>query len=436
MSSLNLLGYTTRVETPFVQVTIGEYTFGVYENRDLQSGRDSLGVFRLQKVKYPNFVQSLNITKINGRVNKYTLLLSYAITQDNDPNFFEKVFSSVSNSRKIVFSYGDLSAPTFIYGNEEAIITSITSQFNARGANIDYTISAVSSSILASSGSHIFTGRIAKPSDVIKEMLYAPKYGLLEVFPGMRNRSLIETKGLIASNDKAVNLLGKVNISALEYLNYLVSCMSVDGSNTLQKNSVYSLVIVDDTSGDFEGPYFKVVMVSKLTDDLQTYEIDIGYPSQNIVLAFGIENNLTYSLFYNYQRKVNDAEFTQRIDDRGNLVEVYSPIIATGNRNLTVGESDKTWWTKVTEYPITASITLKGLLRPALLMTRVRLNVFYFGRKHISSGLYIVTAQEDQIDFNGYRTTLKITRISPDNSEFIIDNRGNTPKPNLQVTEN
>jgi hypothetical protein len=37
MSSLNLLGYTTRVETPFVQVTIGEYTFGVYENRDLQS---------------------------------------------------------------------------------------------------------------------------------------------------------------------------------------------------------------------------------------------------------------------------------------------------------------------------------------------------------------------------------------------------------------
>ena len=368
-------------------------------------------------------------------MNKYTLLLSYAITQDNDPNFFEKVFSSVSNSRKIVFSYGDLSAPTFIYGNEEAIITSITSQFNARGANIDYTISAVSSSILASSGSYIFTGRTAKPSDVIKEILYEPKYGLLEVFPGMRNRSLIETKGLIINNDKAVSLLGKVNTSALEYLNYLVSCMSVDGSNTLQKNSVYSLVIVDDTSGDFEGPYFKVVMVSKLTDDLQTYEIDIGYPSQNIVLAFGIENNLTYSLFYNYQRKVNDAEFTQRIDDRGNLVEVYSPVIATGNRNLTVGESDKTWWTKVTEYPITASITLKGLLRPALLMTRVRLNVFYFGRKHISSGLYIVTAQEDQIDFNGYRTTLKITRISPDNSEFIID-RGNTPKPNLQVTEN
>jgi hypothetical protein len=419
MSGVNLLGYTTRVETPFVKVTIGEYTFGVYENTDLQRGQDSMGIYRLQKVKYPNFIQSLSITKINGRVNRYTLILSYPITENSDPNFFEKVFSSVSQTRKIVFSYGDLSAPTYIYRDEQAIITSISSQFNIAGSKIDYTISAVSSAILASSGSWSFDPRFAKPSDIIFQLLYEPKYGLLEVFPGMRDRNTVVTKGLIASDDKVVNILKKVNISALEYLNYLISCMSSDGSNTLQKSKIYSLVVVDDTTGDFEGPYFKVVPVTKLTDDLQTYEIDIGYPSQNIVLSFGIENNLTYSLFYNYQRQINDAEYRQRIDDNGNLVDVYAPVIASGNPNFSVAESDKTWWTKVTEYPITASITLKGLLRPALLMTRVRLNVYYFGRKHISSGLYIITAQDDQIDYNGYRTTLKITRISPDNSEFI-----------------
>ena len=72
------------------------------------------------------------------------------------------------------------------------------------------------------------------------------------------------------------------------------------------------------------------------------------------------------------------------------------------------------YWTKITEYPISAVITLKGLLRPAILMTRVRLNVYFFGKKHISSGLYIVTKQVDRIDMNGYRTTLNLTRIRGD----------------------
>lgn len=418
MSSVNLLGFTTRVETPFVKVTIGDYTFGVYENQDLRNSRDELGVFKLQKIKYPNFIQSLNITKINGRVNRYTLSIEYAITQDNDPNFFEKVFSSVSKTRKIVFSYGDLSAPTFIYRDEQAIITSITSRLNAGGSKIEYTISAVSSAILATSGAFTFNGRRAKPSDVILELLYQDKYGLLEVFPGMRDRNIVLSKGLIAGDDVAVNLLRKTNMSSLDYLNFLVSSMTT-GESSLTKNKIYALIIVDDTSGDFEGPYFKVEPVSKSKDDLQTYEIDIGYPSQNLVTAFSIDNNLTYSLFYDYQLKINDAEYTQRINDRGELVEVFAPVIASNTETFTPGESDKTWWTKVTEYPITASITLKGLLRPALLMTRVRLNVFYYGRKHISSGLYIVTSQEDQIDYDGYRTTLRITRISPDNSEYI-----------------
>jgi hypothetical protein len=418
MSSVNLLGFTTRVETPFVKVTIGDYTFGVFENQDLRRGIDEFGVFKLQKIKYPNFIQSLNITKINGRVNRYTLVMEYAITQNNDPNFFEKVFSSVSNTRKIVFSYGDISAPSYIYRDEQAIITSITSQFNSGGSKIQYTINAVSSAMLSMSGSFTFSGRTAKPSDVILELLYQERYGLLELFPGMRNRGEVLSKGLIASNDVAVNLKTKAAISPLEYLNYLVNSMTT-GEVSLQKNTIFSLVIVDDTSGEFDGPYFKVVPVSKSKDDLQTYEIDIGYPSQNLVTEFSVDNNLTYSLFYNYQQQINDGEYVQRINDNGKLVDVYSPVVASKTGDFTAEESDKTWWTKVTEYPITASITLKGLIRPALLMTRVRLNVFYYGRKHISSGLYIITAQEDLINDRGYRTTLKITRISPDTSEFL-----------------
>lgn len=50
-------------------------------------------------------------------------------------------------------------------------------------------------------------------------------------------------------------------------------------------------------------------------------------------------------------------------------------------------------------------------------MTYLRLNVIFPGggegiRKHISSGLYIVTKQVDDISGNGYKTTLSLTKIS------------------------
>jgi hypothetical protein len=48
-------------------------------------------------------------------------------------------------------------------------------------------------------------------------------------------------------------------------------------------------------------------------------------------------------------------------------------------------------------------------------MQYLRLNVvFPGGHKHISSGLYLVTKQEDSIDSNGYRTTLGLTKIAGD----------------------
>lgn len=66
----------------------------------------------------------------------------------------------------------------------------------------------------------------------------------------------------------------------------------------------------------------------------------------------------------------------------------------------------------MTQYPITVTVTLKGLLRPAILMTYVKLNVLFYGRSHIASGVYIITKQTDSIDGSGYKTTLNLTRIS------------------------
>lgn len=422
MANISLLGSTSRVETPYIKVTVGDesegYTFGVF-NKTLSS-KDNDGFYKVFKVNYPNYIQSLQITKINGQVNTYILNIVYPITPDDDPNFFEKVFSSVSETRKIIFSYGDMSLPTFIYKNEEAIITSITSKFNIETSQISYNVNAVSSAALASSGTYTFINGSTKkkPSDEIKKLLYNKLYGLQEIFYGMTNKDLVEQKGIIASDDKYVTLQTKTNISALDYLTYLISCMipASGSSNTIQQSSIYIMTIVDDITGEFGGPYFKITKTTAAVQYSDAYEIDIGYPTANIVMAFTIENNENYSIYYNWQSKINPNKYVQRIDNKGNLIQEFAPVISSRNTNYITTTSDKTWWTKITEYPISATITLKGLLRPAILMTYVRLNVYFWGKKHISSGLYIVTKQQDQIDKSGYRTTLSITRISGDNS--------------------
>lgn len=72
----------------------------------------------------------------------------------------------------------------------------------------------------------------------------------------------------------------------------------------------------------------------------------------------------------------------------------------------------------MTQFPVSATLTIKGLVRPAILMTYVRINALFYGQRHSSSGLYIITKQQDVIDGRGYRTILSLTRIAGDNDYF------------------
>lgn len=415
MANISLLNSPSRVEIPYIKVQIGTYVFGVYSKTSAKE-IDEKGFYKAAKLVYPNYVKSLQIVKINGKVNQYTLVLVYPITANDDPNFFEKIFSSVSKSRKIIFSYGDMSMPTYIYKNEEAIITDVRTQFNIASSTITYTVSAVSSAALLSSGVYTFMASPfpVKPSDKIKELLTNSYYGLSEVFYGMKDKAAVERMNLIPGDDKAVKLETKTNISALDYLSYLVSCM-IPASAPLyevKQRDIYILTILDDTSGELGGPYFKISKaISKITRP-DAYYIDIGYPTANIVLDFQLQNQENFSIFYDWQKKLNTEEYTYRIDDEGNLELEYAPIISSKNDYYRTRIEDQTWWTKITEYPVSATITLKGLLRPAILMTYVNLNVYFFGWKHISSGTYIVTKQVDRIDESGSVTTLSLTRVA------------------------
>lgn len=409
-----LLGATSRIETPFISVQIGDYTFGVF-NKSVSSEH----YITYQKELYPNFVHSLDIIKVNGAVNTYTLSLKYQIRPGDDPNFLEKVFSKQATTRRMILSYGDYSMPSFIYKQETCTITDVKSSIDFNSSAISYTITAISDALSLKAGTHNFPRRKAKPSDVIKEILYKKSYGVQDIFYGMRDPDLVTSKGMIASDDKEINIDAKNGMTIFDYLNYLVSCMSPAssiGSSVIQSGR-YTFVIHDDYQGEVGGPYFTVSRIttnSTLYNKLDTYVIDIGYPGVDPVMDFSIDDDQTYSILYNYSKEVNQSEYIYRINNSGEVDEIYSPAISNNTNNFKTSEPDKIWWTSVTQYPIKATLTIKGLLRAAVLMSYVRVNVYFYGNKHLSSGLYLITKQQDTITESGYRTKLSLTRISGD----------------------
>jgi hypothetical protein len=145
------------------------------------------------------------------------------------------------------------------------------------------------------------------------------------------------------------------------------------------------------------------------------YEIDIGINTSTIVRSFKIDQNENFSLYYEYQEKAHPEDYVRRLNNDGLWEDVYAPTKMMRQNKYDTKATDKVWWTKITQFPITAEIQIQGLLRPATLMQYVRLNVIFpGGNKHISSGLYIVTRQIDNIGPNGYATNLGLTRIKGD----------------------
>lgn len=417
--STHLLSYPSLVEAPFILVKIGNFTFGSYSKKgDFNKLNSNV------TVDYPNFMDSIDIVKVNGTVNQYTISMTYQIQAGEDPNFLEKVFSSVGYGN-IYISYGDWMNPSFIYKEEEALITKVTSSVDFSGSKIQYTVYCTSNSLALLGGTFNFPARKAKPSDVIKEILYNNTYGVGNIFYGMTNKTQVLNKNLIASDDRTVQIEAKESIDPLSYINYLVTCMTSNEDSTESpiKTSTYYLTIHDDTYGEenMSGPYFKITKVKadgKALASADTYELDIGYPSDNLVTSFSLRTDNSWALLYNYSENIDKQNYIYRIDDEGKIITQYSPALTTSAKKFRTTATQKDWWTNMTQFPVTAQVTIRGLVRPAMLMTKIRINAFFYGQRHISSGLYIVNKQEDKIDRGGYRTILSLTRIAGDQDWF------------------
>lgn len=476
--STNLLSYPTLVESPYISVTIGDYTFGSYDRgkeytiqtrlgsefyrqtkllnkkqtmtdgavltkgkdnniyAETKDGRRLLVINNYgsgkaddnvsHKISYPNFLESLDVIKINGSVNIYTINMVYQIRPGDDPNFLDKILSSESEFRRIKISYGDSASPSFLYKEEEAIITKVDCNVDFSESRITYTLHCTSSAVKVV-GNAINWPALSniKPSDKILEILKNNKdYGLLNVFPAMTINN-IRKYGWIATNDRAVRIEAKTGLDPLSYINYLVTCMVSNDSdpNDALKKSSYYMTIIDDIHNGYGGTYFLIKEVRSDSYTLQTantYEVDVGYPGDiennhsNLVMSFNINNDNSWALLYNYNEKMSLDNYTYSIDNNGNVISEYSPTITTSTRTNTTNASQKAWWTSMTQYQIKATLVIKGLVRSTLLMTYLRVNALFYGQRHISSGLYIITKQEDKIDKNGYRTILSLTRIAGD----------------------
>lgn len=166
--------------------------------------------------------------------------------------------------------------------------------------------------------------RIAKPSDVIYDLLNRKQYGLSDIFYGMIDLDKIKRDGLIASDDKKVRIPAKHSISILDYLNYLVNCMHpASDLSSIVSTASYYLTVVDDVKSIYNGPYFKVTKVkseAKLINSLDVYDIDIGFPGNNYVTSFSINDDNSWSILYKYSDKLNQLNSVYKIDDQGKVI--------------------------------------------------------------------------------------------------------------------
>lgn len=391
------------VQAPFVEIDINGYIIGSYKSKIEE---------------YPNYISRLDIKKINGEINSYTIGLIHQIRPGADPNGIDELLSKVRYN-KIKIRYGDCESGS-LFKDTEAIITNVVQNRDYAGMRISYTIYATSACNYVTSMKFNFKATVDRPSYVIRDLLYNNSETsnlLLDVFPGMRDRLLVESKNLIPTNDAVISIEAKNNMPILEYINYLVGCMS-NITNSIKdvtrnftdilRNSTYYITYEDDYKN---GSYFKISEVqanqSKTAASVNVFDITVGYPDGNDVLNFTIKNNNAWSLLYKNSGPV--SEFLYGIDNDGDNTTTVSPNLISSSNIL--NEMQKNWWTQMTKFPISAQLSMRGLLKPISLMDYINIDVRFYGSQHITSGLYVVTGQQDLLSGSGFSTNLSLVRV-------------------------
>lgn len=384
------------VEAPYGKITLGGVTIGSYTNK-----------------KFPNYLNGINVRKTNGSLNEYTINLTHQIYPGDNPNYIDNLISK-NGYNKIQIEYGDAEAG-IAFRDIEALLINAKSSFDFFNNRINYTLSATSSSVMSAVNRRNYTSVTDKPSNIINKMLYDTGE-LLEYFPGMANKSFVNSNNLIPSNDEKVTIAAVSNTTPLNYMNKLVASMS-------NKDSIYYMSIDDNNRNE---SYFKIKQINTNFPTAYfplVYEIDINYPDENsLAYNFSVDTDYSWPLAYEYAGGISTYNYD--IDNAGKLI---SEKLTSNLKSITnvqgANVQDKNWWKNVTEFPVKATLEIKGLTTYTMLLNYIKVNVFYFGQKRNSSGIYIVTGQEDSLSGNGFKTKLSLLRVAGDNQHISVDGR-------------
>lgn len=384
------------ISTPFVTCKFGGQEFGLTSKFNSTT-----------KTREISYVTSLLVDKkASGTVNTYQLGMTYTIEPGADPNYIDYIISKAMD-RKILFTYGDMGQPEYSYIKEQAIITNIVPNVSMSSNSIQYTISATSSVALSYSVRRPFPSHSrAKPSEIIKQVLYAEDNGLLDLFTGMRNKDGVEARNLIAGNDSPIDIEEALDKSPLEYIRMLVSKMiAADGS--------FFAMIIHDEPNNIDGPFFEVINsnLHQGKGNIYSMDVDVGYPGSTPVFSFVPSQNTSLALITKYQDTMDIGRIID-VNDDGSLFRSSTPSLAI--RNGAESPSLRSWWNNMTSYPISATLTTRGLIKPSILCDYIKVNILFFGQKFNYSGLYMVTAQRDSITMSGKKTELSLIRVKGD----------------------
>ena len=386
------------VEAPFIEIDFNGQTIGSYNG--------SLDI-------YPNYISDLQVSKQNGIINQYIIKLVHQIRPGDDSNLLDELLSTV-NYDKIKIKYGDSNSGTY-FQDINAIITNVRMNRSYTNMNISYTVEATSAGELIKTYTTNFPAVTDKPSNVLTSLIYGQNIVsdiIQEAFPGMKNKTFVMSNNLIPTNDAIVNLDAQTNVNIIDYINYLVGCMSNELSgDTVIRNSTYYSTFVDNDPSNPDGAYIKVTEVTANTNPYglsdKIYTINVGYPD-NIVYNFSVDSTDSWELLYKNNQKAKEYFYT--IINNGDVEKYYSPSLTS--TTSVMSEINKNWWTQMVKFPLTAQLTIKGLLKPIMLMDYINVDVLFYGQQHITSGVYAITGQTDFLSGTGYKTTLSLVRVS------------------------
>lgn len=399
-NTTNLPVISVAVEAPYFEVEMGGVKIGGYHNN-----------------KIPNYVKSLTVKKVNGSINEYSFLLIHQIRPGDNPNYIDNILSG-TGFNYINIRYGNANTGQ-IFSDYKAMITNVTQTFDFTNCNIIYNVSATSLAAATAAEKYNFSEYTGKISDRIRWLLYESTTNILDVFPAMTDKLFVEQNGLIPTNDDVVNVGPQTNISSVDYLTTLVSKMSSNPAGAVVglASSLFLMTVSDKAKSG--GNYFKITEVKP--NSISTpfmYEVNIGYPDDNFVLDFSVKNNFAWAVAYEGAKRI--VKYDYNIDGLGNLQKQKIPAYYVqeedelGYRNL---------WTTLTRFPLNATLTVRGLLEDSLLLQYIKVNCIMYGAKRITSGVYIVTEQEDKIGNGVYSTTLSLTKVAGDDEYITIDGR-------------